>query len=187
MRYEPDDQVWPAFPAYPWVMDVLFPLGHPPNGSKAFDLPPGRSERSFESSPALAGTIVGLGGHLHDYGVSLRLTDATTGEVLWDAALVKDAAGHVLSIPVTRLYNWHRLGVHIVPAHRYRVTAVYQNPTGRPIPDGGMGAVGGLFVPDRGTRWPAVDPSDTVYQRDLRATLRADMVSGGMIVMPHMH
>ena len=187
LRYEPDDQLWPAFPAYPWVMDALFPLGHPPNGSKAFDLPPGRSDRSFESSPAVAGTIVGLGGHLHDYGVSLRLTDVTTGEVLWDAELVKDAAGHVLSIPVTRLYNWHRLGVHIVPAHRYRVTAVYQNPTGRPIADGGMGAVGGLFVPDHGTRWPGVDPSDTLYQRDLLQTLRADAASGAMMLMPHMH
>ena len=187
LRYEPDDQVWPVFPGYPWVMDVLFPLGHPPGGSKAFDLPPGRSERSFESSPAVPGTIVGLGGHLHDYGASLEFADATTGEVLWRATLVRDSRGRLLSIPVARFYNWHRVGVHIVPGHRYRVTAVYENPTGHVLRDGGMGAVGGLFVPDRGSSWPTVDPRDAVYQQDLAATVRADAGHGALTLMTHMH
>ena len=40
-----------------------------------------------------------------------------------------------------RFYSWRRLGVHVVPAHRYRLTAVYENRTGRSIRDGGMGAV----------------------------------------------
>jgi hypothetical protein len=30
-----------------------------------------------------------------------------------------------------------------------------------------MGAVAGLFVPDRGTRWPVVDTTDPVYREDL--------------------
>ncbi len=187
LRYEPENEVWPIFPAFPWVLDVLFPLGHPPEGSKAFDLPPGRSERSYESSPAVPGTIVGLGGHLHDYGVTIELRDVTTGAVLWHATPVRDSSGHMVSIPVGRLYNWHRLGVHIVPTHRYRVTAVYDNPTGQVLVDGGMGAVGGLFVPDRGVVWPAVDPSDTIYQGDMAATLRTDMPAGGaMTSMPGM-
>jgi hypothetical protein len=172
LHYDPPGGPWPLFRAYPWVMDVMFPLGHGPSGSKAFDLPPGRSARSYESSPTVAGTIVGLGGHIHDFGQSLELTDVTTGTVLWHARPVRDSAGHVLSLPVTLLYNWHRLGVHIVPTHRYRVTVVYDNPTGRLIRDGGMGAVGGLLVPDRGTRWPSVDAADSLYQRDLNATLR---------------
>src|SRR5439155_359559 len=82
--------------------------------------------------------------------------------------------------PLARFYNWRRLGVHVVPAHRYRLTAVYENRTGRSIRDGGMGAVAGLFVPDRGTEWPAVDTRDTLYQRDLAATIRsgrADMMA----------
>ena len=188
LRYEPETEVWPLFPAYPWVMDVLFPLGHPPDGSKAFDLPPGHSERSFESSPAVPGTIVGAGGHLHDYGVTLELTDVTTGTVLWHATPIRDSAGHMLSVPIGHFYNWHRLGIHVVPAHRYRVTAVYDNPTGHVLVDGGMGAIGGLFVPDRGAVWPSVDPQDTIYLSDLAATLRNDESAGGsMMSMPGMH
>ena len=184
LNYEPADALWPLFPGYPWVLDVLFPLGHPPDGSKSFDLPPGRSVHSYESSPAIPGTIVGVGGHLHNYGINLELSDATTGEVIWQTAPVTDSAGHVVSVPTRMLYSWHRLGVHIVPDHRYRVTAVYDNPTGHVIPDGGMGLVAGLFVPDRGTHWPAVDTSDTLYQQDLQATLQADQ--GGARAMMRM-
>jgi hypothetical protein len=187
LRYEPENEVWPVFGVFPWVLDVLFPLGHPPDGSKAFDLPPGRSERSYESSPAVPGTIVAVGGHLHDYGVTLELTDLTTGAVLWHATPIRDSVGHVLSIPVGRFYTWHSLGVHIVPTHRYRVTAVYDNPTGRVLVDAGMGAVGGIFVPDRGVVWPAVDPTDSIYRDDLAATLRNDMPSPGAMMMPGMH
>jgi hypothetical protein len=187
MHFEPAHALWPLFPGYPWVLDVLFPLGHPPHGSKAFDLVPGRSTHSFESHPAIGGTIVGLGGHLHKYGVRIELSDATTGEVLWHAAPVLDSAGRVVSIPTTLLWSWRRLGVHIVPEHRYRVTAVYDNPTGHLIQNGGMGLVAGLFVPDRGTRWPAVDPSDTLYQRDLLATLQAgESGARAMMDMDHM-
>lgn len=186
LSYQPERGPWPLFPAFPWVMDVLFPLGHPPHGNKAFDLPPGRSTHSWESSPAIPGSIVGLGGHLHDYGVRIELADATTGEVIWHAAPVKDGAGHVVSIPTSLLANWHRLGAHIVPEHRYRISAVYDNPTGHVIRNGGMGLVGGLFVPDRGTHWPAVDPSDTLYQRDLMQTLRVDQSGAdGMMHMDH--
>ena len=98
---------------------------------------------------------------------------------------VTDATGRVITFPLARFYNWRRLGVHVVPAHRYRLTAVYENPTGRHIRDGGMGAVAGLFVPDHGAVWPAVDTQNSLYQRDLAATIRsgsaemmADMMMG---------
>jgi len=155
-------------------MDVMFPLGHRPGGSKAFDLPPGRTEHSFDASPAVAGTIVGLGGHIHDYGVGLALTDITAGRTLWHGTPLRDSAGHVLSMPVSTFFNWHRLGLHVEPTHCYRVTVTYDNPTGRLIRNGGMGAVGGVLVPDRGVRWPRVDPADSLYRTDLRATLRLD-------------
>ena len=176
---------WPLYRTYPWAIDVQFPLGRPGTGSKAFDLAAGRTERSWEGSPAIPGTIVGLGGHLHDYGVSLELKDMTTGTVLWRGTPETDGAGRVITFPLARFYSWRRLGMHVTPAHRYRLTAVYENPTGRPIADGGMGAVAGLFVPDRGETWPAVDPSDSLYQQDQAATLRsggaeemADMMMG---------
>jgi hypothetical protein len=173
LRYVPGGRPWPLYRTYPWAIDVQYPLGRPPTGSKAFDLPPGRTERFWEGSPAIPGTILGLGGHMHDYGVSLELKDVTTGTVLWRGAPVTDAAGRVQSFPLARFYNWRRLGVHVVSAHRYRLTAVYENRTGRFIRDGGMGAVAGLFVPDRGAEWPAVDTRDTLYQQDLAATIRS--------------
>jgi hypothetical protein len=184
MRYRRAGLPWPLFRAYPWVMDVLFPLGHPPGGSKAFDLAPGRTVRSWEARPAIPGTILGMGGHLHDYGVSLELRDVTTGQVIGRAVPVRDSAGRVELLPLVRFYRWYRLGVHITPDHTYRVTVQYDNPTGRTIPDGGMGALAGLFVPDRGARWPAVDPADTLYRRDLRDTFWTPRGEG----MPmHMH
>ena len=173
LHYVPADRPWPLYRTYPWVIDVQFPLGRPGDGSQAFDLPPGRSEHSWEASPAISGTILGVGGHLHDYGVSLELADVTTGDVLWHGEPKTDAAGRVLSFPLARFYSWHRLGIHVDATHRYRLTAVYRNPTGRAIRDGGMGAVAGLIVPDRGTVWPPVDTADTLYQADLAATIRS--------------
>ena len=186
LRYVPASRPWPLYRAYPWAIDVQYPLGRPPTGSKAFDLAPGRTERFWEGSPAIPGTILGLGGHMHDYGVSLELKDVTNGRILWRGAPVTDGGGRVITFPLARFYSWHRLGVHVVPGHRYRLTAVYDNRTGRTIRDGGMGAVAGLFVPDRGTTWPAVDTADTLYQRDLASTIRAgsaDMM--GNMMMGH--
>ena len=113
---------------------------------------------------------------MHDFGRVIEFADATTGAVIYHAAPVADSAGHIESVPVAFLYGWTRLGVHIVPAHRYRVTVSYDNPTGQPIPDGGMGVVGGLFVPDRGVAWPPADRADSLYQQDYRHYMRQ---SGG--------
>jgi len=182
LNYVPGGRPWPLYRTYPWAIDVQYPLGRPPTGSKAFDLPRGRTERFWEGSPAIPGTILGLGGHMHDYGVSLELKDMTTGSVLWRGTPVTDRTGRVISFPLSRFYNWRRLGVRVVPAHRYRLTAVYENRTGRYLRDGGMGAVAGLFVPDRGAEWPAVDVRDTLYQRDLAATI----LSGNASMMADM-
>src|SRR2546425_444614 len=117
------------------------------------------------------------------FGLPLERADVSGGRVLWHGEPISDGP-RVLAFPLTRFYNWHRLGLHIVPTHRYRLTAVYENPTGRLIPDGGMGAVAGLFIPDRGAVWPAVDTSDVLYRTDQAAT----RVSGGadaMMMMEH--
>ena len=185
LHYVPSSRPWPLYQAYPWVMDVMFPLGAPGTGIKGFDLPPGPSEHSWEASPAVPGQIIGLSGHVHDYAKFVELTDLTTRQVIWHAEPVKDSAGIVYSLPVTRFYRWYRLGVHIEPAHRYRVRVAYDNPTGRILPMGGMGAVAGLFVPDHAAVWPLVNQTDTLYQKDLEIALRW----GGsqMMMMGHNH
>jgi hypothetical protein len=181
LHYVPAGRPWPLYRTYPWAIDVQYPLGRPPTGSKAFDLPPGRTVRFWEGSPAIGGTILGLGGHLHDYGVSLELRDVTTGRVLWYGKPIT-AGPRVVSFPLARFYGWHRLGIHVEPAHRYRLTAIYENPTGHLIPDGGMGAVAGLFVPDHGAVWPPVDTTDSLYREDLLATIRSGGSSDRMMM-----
>jgi hypothetical protein len=135
-------------------------------------LPPGRFSRSYEASPVVPGTIVAMGGHVHELAQRLELVDVTSGDTIYSAAPLTDSTGEVIGVPVARLYRLTRLGFHIVPAHRYRVTVFYDNPTGHVIPNGGMGVVGGLFVPDRGAFWPATDPTDSLYTKDLRHAMR---------------
>ncbi len=180
MGYTPLGQVSPLFHVFPFVMDAMFPLGKRPHGSKAFDLAPGRTVREWEASPAIPGTVVGCGGHVHDYAVALEFSDATTGRVIWHASVVSDSAGRVLSLPVVRFYRWYRLGIHIVPKHTYRIKVTYDNPTGHVISDGGMGAVGGLFIPDRGTTWPRVDPGNAIYRQDFEDTMASADDMGDM-------
>jgi hypothetical protein len=174
MVFTPAGRPWPLFRASTWQMDVAFPVG-----DKSFDLPPGRSSRFYEARPAVPGTIIGLGGHMHEDGQVIEFTDVTTGDVIYRAEPVRDSAGHLRSIPVGRLYGWTRLGVHVVPDHRYRVAVSYENTTGRVLPDAGMGVIGGLFVPDRGVAWPAADRSDSLYQQDHAHYMRLTDDHGG--------
>src|SRR2546422_3396295 len=109
---------------------------------------------------------------LFPYTTLFRSADVTTGEVIYRAAPLTDSSGEVVGVPVGRLYRWRRLGVRIVPEHRYRVTVYYNNPSGAVIPDGGMGVVAGIFVPDRRVTWPAANPADSLYQQDLRHAMR---------------
>ena len=161
MNYTKASRPWPFFDVFPWQLDVLFPVG-----DKSFDLPPGKSARSYEAKPALAGKVVAVGGHVHEYATRISFIDATTGEVLWSAVPQTDAAGTVTGIPVGRLYRWNRIGAPLRPDHTYRVTVEYDNPTGKMIPEGGMGVIGGLFAPDEPEQWPAAVRADTLYVKD---------------------
>ncbi|MGH7539279.1 MAG: hypothetical protein ACREMF_11645, partial [Gemmatimonadales bacterium] len=169
LTYTDDGHWYPVLRAYPWQFDVAFPAG-----DKSFDLPPGRSDKSHEGSPAVPGRIVGLSGHVHDHAVALELRDVTTGTVIWRGTPRTDSTGHVVGMPTKKFIGLRGIGVRIVPEHRYRVTVYYDNPTGRVLPSGGMGVVGGLFRPARAVTWPASEPGDSLYVRDLRHALRLD-------------
>lgn len=149
---------------YPFSMDVM-----PAGTQRTWDLPPGPSRRSWEGHPAVAGRILGIGGHLRRYGVSLRLDDVTAGTLLWEGRAVRDAAGDVVELP-TQTYV---AGIPVEPDHVYRLTATYDNPTGRTIPGGGMGMAGGAIIPADGARWPAADPRDPQFRLDLQANTPA--------------
>lgn len=163
MPFTPKGTWFPPMSVYPFYLDVM-----PPAGKHAYDLPPGHSQQSWEGRPALAGRILGVGGHLHKYATVLRLEDITAKRVLWEAAPSVDAGGDVVAIPTTVFYR--RLGIAVRPDHVYRLTAVYDNPTGSAIPDGAMGALGGVFLPERGARWPAADRRNPEYRLDVSVT-----------------
>jgi len=62
--------------------------------------------------------------------------------------------------------------------------ADYDNPTGKLRINGAMAHMVGLFVPDDMKSWPAINPADPTYRRDL-ASLQ---VRGGTAQsMPLMH
>jgi hypothetical protein len=180
---------FPLFQAYPWQLDVKFPVGEQPGGTKAFELPAGRSETSYEASPVVPGTLVGIGGHVHDLAKHLEFKDVTTGEVLWKGEPVFDKDGAVTSMPMKLFYSWNRMGVKLDPEHTYRVSVVYDNSTGAPIPYGGMGVVAGLFLPAKGAVWPAVDTTNADYITDLGNTLEDGNKVGeiGMMHSRHVH
>ena len=156
-----------ALSIVPFYLDVM-----PPAGTHSYDLPAGHSEKYWEGKPAVAARVLAVGGHLHKYGVALRLEDRTARKVIWEAKPQTDSTGEVTGMPTAK-FLW-RLGVKIYPDHVYRLTAVYDNPTGGPIPDGGMGALGGVVIPARSAQWPKIVMDDPEYQKDYRVTYRVD-------------
>jgi hypothetical protein len=159
LKYVPAGKPWPLFPVYPYQMDVAFPAG-----DKAFDVPPGRFSRSYEARPAIAGRLMVIGGHLHPYAKSLKFEDVTAGRVIWEGRPIEGPKGDLAGVSIGRLYR--TMGVKIFPDHTYRVTVTYDNPTGQTLRDGGMGVVGGVFIPADDAPWPGADASDRLYALD---------------------
>lgn len=176
-------RVFPLFRVYPWAVDAKSPLGSE-GGRHDFDLPIGRSCQSWEGSPQVGGRVVGIAGHAHDYATKIEIVDVTSGKTIWRQVPIRDAVGRVLAIPSTRFDRWYRLGIRIESSHRYRVRVCYDNPTGAIIPFGGMGSVMGLIAPDRGVPWPRLDPSDSIYEANVRNLL---LNVGGMPMRGHDH
>lgn len=162
----------PRVAIHPFYIDVM-----PPAGLHFFDLPPGRSVRYWEGRPAVSGRILGMSGHLHTFGVVLRLEDVTARQVIWEARPITDGRGNVVGMPSKRFLA--TLGFPLDPDHVYRLTAVYDNPTGRTIIAGGMGALGGIMLPSRRAAWPPARRPDPEYQRDVRVTWRVDEAHAG--------
>jgi hypothetical protein len=142
----------------PLYLDVM------PPGKRIYDVPPGRSRRSMEWSPAVNGRILGLGGHLHQYGEAVVLEDVTTGDTLWVGRATHDADHQLLGIS----RNVYLFGKRMSADHLYRITAIYNNPTSHVIP-GAMGKIGGVFLPDPGAVLPPSDRSHPDYVRDWEA------------------
>lgn len=165
LKYTPVGRPWPLFNVYPFQMDVAFPAG-----DKSFDLPPGRSEWSYEASPRIEGRIMAIGGHFHEHAVSLVFQDVTTGKPIWEGLPIEDDEGNLTGVTLGRLYR--TLGEKVYPDHVYRVTVTYENPFPDTLYAGGMGVIGGVFMPSGGGMWPRADKTNELYVLDRRHYMR---------------
>jgi hypothetical protein len=174
MLWTPKNQNPQPVNSLPIYMDVNLTVG----GSNTFDVPPGKSAKSFEFSLPVGGRLLGVGGHMHDYGVRVRLEDAETGKTLATVTATRDSAGKVSKVS-RKLYGVSGDGLKLKADHKYRVVGEYDNPTGETLVRGAMAHMVGLFVPDDLAKWPRIDPADPTYQRDLASLqVRGEEVHG---------
>lgn len=155
----------------PFFADVNSVIG----GTSAWDLPAGKSERSAEFTMPLGGSMLAIGGHVHDYAVSVRLEDAENGKTLVKLKTTRTADGHLVTLG-KRVFGFHEEGLPLLANHRYRVVAEYYNPTGHVLRQGGMASMAGAFLPDDVREWPKLDPSNADVQRDIASVGSHDMV-----------
>lgn len=175
---------------YPRPIDVLpayFDVNIQTNPEEnRFNVPPGHFEIGYEFSPPASGHLLVVTGHLHDFGVLVKLVDAQSGKTLVEVKAKHDSLGHVLSMP-RKLLAIRGEGLHLKAGHRYRVVGVFEN-TSRDTSYGAMAHMVGLFAPDHLAEWPAVDTSDWYYKRDLTALLASgktdSVIVGGTVPAP---
>jgi hypothetical protein len=174
MLWMPKNQNPPPVNALPIYMDVNLTVG----GSNTFDVPPGKSEKAWEFTLPMQGRLLGVGGHLHDYGVRVRLEDAETGKVLTVVDATRDSAGRVTKVS-RNLFGVSGEGLKLKAKHRYRVVGEYDNPTGKTLVRGAMAHMAGLFTPDDLNKWPGIDRANKEYQRDMTALQGRGTGAGG--------
>lgn len=111
-----------------------------------YDLKPGLNVTTGALKMAYAGTLLGVGGHMHNYGRQLKFENDTRKENIATLDSKLDAQGKLLEIPI--VYFIMQGGYHLSKGDTVRVTATYQNDSGRALPMGAMGMVVGYFIPD---------------------------------------
>ena len=163
------------------VVPIYIDTNNVIGGTNSFDLPPGAVRRSYEFELPVDGALLGLGGHLHDYGRWVRLEDAETGEVLVELRGLADGEGHVRAVEqriFRKLFGLLDDRIPLERGKRYRVVGEYHNPTGETIEDGGMAHLTGIFAPSEMGEWASVDPTSAAYRTDVEA-LPAPLATGG--------
>ena len=124
---------------YPAWMDVAS------CGNSGYDLPPGPSKKVGSVPIKYSGILLGVGGHMHDFGQQLTLQDSSAKEPVALLPAKTDEQGHLISIPVVTFFQTG--GYHFSAGDKLTITAAYNNPTGKLLRDGAMGIVVGYFAP----------------------------------------
>ncbi len=114
-------------------------------GNSSYDLPAGTSSNSGRFRLGYPGVLLGVGGHLHDFGQSVRLQDLTRQQEVAELKAELDSEGRIRSMPIANFAA--RGGYRMNRGDTFEVTANYQNP-GAEEPQSAMGIAVGYFLPD---------------------------------------
>ncbi|HKW24615.1 MAG TPA: hypothetical protein VJN48_02450 [Terriglobales bacterium] len=114
-------------------------------GDSSYDLKTGRNVTTGDVTLNYPGILLGVGGHMHDYGHELVLTNLTRKQTVATLESKLDGSGHMLSMPI--LLFMKEGGYKVAKGDRMQVTATYLNPTGHVLREGAMGIVVGYFLP----------------------------------------
>ncbi|MGE5204859.1 MAG: hypothetical protein ACM3PW_04535 [Chlamydiota bacterium] len=114
-------------------------------GDSSYDLKPGRNITTGDVTINYPGILLGVGGHMHDYGRELVLNNLTRKQTVATLPAKLNSTGHIVSMPIVMFMN--QGGYKVAQGDRMQVTATYDNPTGHLLHDGAMGIVVGYFLP----------------------------------------
>jgi hypothetical protein len=115
-------------------------------GPTMYDLSPGRNVTASEFTVVYDGKLLGVGGHIHDFGREIRLDNVTRNENIATLKTALDTDGRLLS--VSTLIFPRREAYRLKSGDVVKVTAVYDNPTGRLLRKAAMGFAVTYFLPD---------------------------------------
>ena len=160
--WTPAEEAGDIVEVMPLYVDVNNQIGF----TNAYDLVPGKSERSWEFEPPVSGRFLMASGHLHDFGRVVRLEDAETGEVLLEIEGDMDADGLIHGIDLKVMGVWYG-GIRLERGHTYRVVGVYDSPLEEVVPMGAMAHIVGIFAPDDMNAWPEARPNTELWALDL--------------------
>jgi len=152
---EATESAAPRKNVYPAWMDVKS------CGNSGYDVPAGKSEKSGTVTVNYDGVLLGVGGHLHDYGRQIVLQDVSRKETVATLDAKVDEKGRLDSVPVKLFVQ--EGGFRFSAGDVLKTSVTYDNPTGKLLRDGAMGIAVGYFV-------PADDSKMAALRRKTRAT-----------------
>lgn len=162
MKWVPAKAARAYTPVLPVYLDVANEIG----GNNTFDVPPGKSTRTFDFEAPVGGQFFGVSGHLHDYGKAVRLDDGETGKTLVRLTATRSTDGRIRGVS-RKIFLFRPLRLR--GGHRYRIVAEYDSPLTGTIKDGAMASIVGVFAPDSFAQWPEIDREDAQFRRDIES------------------
>src|SRR5438046_4787460 len=135
---EASDAAAPRKNVYPAWMDVAA------CGNSGYDWAAGKSEKTGTVTVKYDGVLIGVGGHLHDYGKEIVLQDVSRRETVATLDATSDAEGHLESVPVKLFVQ--ESGYKFANGDVLKISATYDNPTGKLLRDGAMVIAVGYFA-----------------------------------------